>query len=770
MRRFTLCCSLVPLAAVLPMTAPPGSDAEPAEAVIVNDEGGPVTITGSVTYSDPLFLLGVAEPLVILEDQAGFVDRDRGFVMSEASQVMGQITSDLFTSPFTYNVSLPIEPEASLRDVDHDGETDTGVMVYAVAYWTNTWGDPFLEQRDLYGGGWSTAYASTLIDPNPSAQGEVIGGRYLIYAPDDQQAFPSGFGADGLLFTDDDPVVSIPQGYSVVDLDAEPFTFDRSREITIDLIEGEAVALQDFSGLSYTEAFDAMIEMFRTTYAFTEYKQLDWDAIAAEFRPRFEQAETDGDVEAYLIALRDFTWAIPDGHVGGSSTEPRSAVRRGDRRWLRHGDPRARRRPHDHQLHPRRRPRGRSRHRAAGRDPRARRATDRRRRQRDDPVVVTVQHRALPRLQQLRYAIRFPVDTQVEVTFQNPGATEPETVTLTTVAERESFAFSSFLAGLTGTELPVEFEILDSGYGYASIYSFADNSLLAIQLWERMIQTLNDNGVPGLIIDMRSNGGGLGFLADQMAAYFFDESLPLGNTGFYDETLGEFFYDPALEGVFHPPAENLRYHGPIAVLVGPSCASACEFFSYDMTLQERATIVGQYPTAGLGGSIEVFLMPEGEAIQFTVGRAVDSDGEIHIEGVGVVPTVDVPVDEETLFSEGDPVRDAAEILLDKATAIAIEDGGAIAIGDTAAGVLVPRTRVQYTLAVAAGDVFTITLGEETGGLDTYLRLYDVDGDTARRERRRRVRGHRQLGAGRARGPRGHVARGRGRHVRGRRRG
>ncbi len=171
MRRFTLCYSLVPLAAVLPMTAPPGSDAEPADAVIVNDEGGPVTVTGSVTYSDPLFLLGVAEPLVILEDQAGFVDRDRGFVISEESQVMAQITSDPFTSPFTYSVSLPIEPEASLRDVDHDGETETGVMVYAVAYWTNTWGDPFLEVRDLSGSAWSTAYASTQHRPRPVGRG-----------------------------------------------------------------------------------------------------------------------------------------------------------------------------------------------------------------------------------------------------------------------------------------------------------------------------------------------------------------------------------------------------------------------------------------------------------------------------------------------------------------------------------------------------------------------------------------------------------------------
>jgi len=136
--------------------------------------------------------------------------------MSEESQVLGQITSDFFTSPLTYSVSLPVQPEASPRDVDRDDETDPGVMVYAVAYWTNTWGDAYLEQRDLFGGGWSTVYASTLIDPDPSAEGEVIGGTYLLYAPDDQQGFPSGFGNDGRLFTDDDPIVTVPQGYTVV--------------------------------------------------------------------------------------------------------------------------------------------------------------------------------------------------------------------------------------------------------------------------------------------------------------------------------------------------------------------------------------------------------------------------------------------------------------------------------------------------------------------------------------------------------------------------
>ncbi|MBL8162514.1 MAG: peptidase S41, partial [Anaerolineae bacterium] len=268
------------------------SDLPPAE--IINDEGGAVAISGEVNYTYGFFTLGVDEPLIILEDQAGFVDRNRRFIMSVDSQVLGQITSDFFTSPFTYEVELPIVPDAELRDVDNDGETDTGVMVYAIAYWSNIWGDAYLEERDLQGGGWSGAYASTRISPDPSAKGELIGGKYLVFAPDDQQGFPSGFGEDGKLFTEDDPTVRLPQGYTVVDMDSDPFTFDRSRNPVIDLIEGEGIEQEDYSALSYSEAFDAMIELFRTTYAFTEEKNIDWDAKKAEFRPLFEAAEASG--------------------------------------------------------------------------------------------------------------------------------------------------------------------------------------------------------------------------------------------------------------------------------------------------------------------------------------------------------------------------------------------------------------------------------------------------------------------------------------------
>jgi C-terminal processing protease CtpA/Prc len=109
--------------------------------------------------------------------------------------------------------------------------------------------------------------------------------------------------------------------------------------------------------------------------------------------------------------------------------------------------------------------------------------------------------------------------------------------------------------------------------------------------------------------------------------------------------------DPGDEQSMIPPPSDLQYNGPVVVLVGPACASACEFFSYDMTINNRATVVGQYPSEGAGGSVEAFYMPEGMYCQLTIGRAVDPQGNIHLEGKGVVPTVKVPVTLDTLQRE-----------------------------------------------------------------------------------------------------------------------
>ena len=500
----------------------------PPAAQIVNDEGGAVRISGSVTYSAPYFTLGVAQPLVILEDQTGFVDRNEHFLMPVASQTIGQITSDFFTSPFQYSLALPIEPQGSYRDVDNDDVEDQGVQIFAIAYWDNTFGDPFLEERDLYGGGWSTAYASTRISDDIETDREIVGGVFLVYTTDDQQGFPSGFGEDDLLFTDDDPIVTLPQGYTIVNMDAEPFSFDRSRNPVVDLIEPEGIALVDYSDQSYSDAFNSLVDLLTKEYAFTEYKEIDWEAKRTEFLPLFEAAATDEDARAYQRALRDFGWSIPDGHVSGAfvSEDFQQAIAGGLGIAIRETD--------------------------------------------EGSVIVNFVGEGSPaetagitlgteivaidgvpigdaignavafsapfstehfkRLQQMRYAVRFPIETEVELTWIDAEG-EEVTETMTVIGEYDSFSFSSFARGTTGFEIPVEYKLLeadeygDNDYGYAKIDSFSDNSVLTIQLWERMIRTLKRHTlsvVSSSICDRMA--AAYGFLADQMAAYFFQES------------------------------------------------------------------------------------------------------------------------------------------------------------------------------------------------------------------------------------------------------
>ena len=703
-------------------------------AEIVNDEGGPVVIRGQLHYSNALFTSGVAEPLILLEDQAGFIDRDEYYIFPRESQFFGQITSDFFTSPVDYSLSLPLEPGGGARDVDNDGEDDSGVMVFSIAYWANIFGDSLLEERDMYGGGWSTGYASVRASIDPQTRHEIIGGKYIVYAPETGQGFPSGFGEDGLLFTADDPIVIVPRGYSLVDMDTQPFTFDRSARPTIDLQEPDAAAIHDFSELSYSEAFAAMLELFRREYAYTELYELDWDALQATYAPRFAEAESaDDPVDAYALALRDFIWEIPDGHVsmpldllierfredtnGGlglslSDLEDGRVVVS----YLLDGGPAA----------------------EAGVEPGAEiLAWD------GGTIDEAIErefvwaHSALStahslRLQQLRYITRFPLGSEVDISFRNPESDEEQAVTLSVISERASFSQSSFLAGVDGTELPVEFQILPSGYGYVAIYDFSDNERLTVQLWERMIETMLEEDAPGIIIDMRYNGGGSGYLADQLGAYFFQEEHSLGYASRYNEATGEFYLDPRSEDRFILPPEELRYDGEIAVIIAPGCYSACEFFVYNLTMDDRAAVVGHYPTGGLGGAVDDFLMPEDTKIRFTVTRALDPDMQVHIEAQGVAPTHVVPVTLESFTEPGDYLLDAAVDHLRDLIQGELVEGGELALGVgssevIAYGVVAPEQGVRYVVTLPADRSVDILLEGAEAEVDTMLSLYNRDG-------------------------------------------
>ena len=77
------------------------------------------------------------------------------------------------------------------------------------------------------------------------------------------------------------------------------------------------------------------------------------------------------------------------------------------------------------------------------------------------------------------------------------------------------------------------------------------------------------------------------------------------------------------------------------MLVSPNCVSACEGFSYALQNSGRATIVGNYPSAGAFGDVGrgQYNLPDDIKMQYPTGRPLSPSGELIIEGIGVIPDI-----------------------------------------------------------------------------------------------------------------------------------
>jgi len=580
----------------------------------VDNPNEPLFISGNIPYTSPFFLNSSSEPFVMLEDQAGFIYRDLDFEFSLVEQAIGPVEK-LEDGTLKYYLSLPTVPQGTLVDVDNDGQDDKGVEVFAIAYWSNIWGGPFLEARD--GTGWSNAYASTISDPD--LDNEIIGGKLLVWVPDDKQGFPTNFGEDGLLFTDDDPSAPIPAGYNFVDLDREPFLFYKEAQSQIDLIEGE-LAVNDFTQMSYIEAFDAMFKKVSREYPFTVEKGIDWDVLYQKYAARVADASNGDDL---YRALRDFSYEIPDAHVGVNFNADVFYEEQGGSfgmvlKELSNGQVIVTEvitdLPADN----------------AGIEVGAEIIT-----WEGQPVLealravepylgpYSTEHHK--RLEQPIFLTRVPPDSRVNFSYQNLGKATPIEVTLSAAVDYESLFAAIPFFNLDKLNMPIEGEVLDeSGLGYLRITTFSEDYHLMASMWETYIEDLIENEIPGLIIDLRYNTGGNGGLATDFAGYFFDEEIILGRNAYYNDLSGKFEYADYPNQI--KPGPQL-YDAPIAVLVSPYCISACEGFANALSQDGRSIIVGHYPTAGAYGEVGrgQYKLPEEIEMQFpdTRGRLVD---------------------------------------------------------------------------------------------------------------------------------------------------
>lgn len=169
----------------------------------------------------------------------------------------------------------------------------------------------------------------------------------------------------------------------------------------------------------------------------------------------------------------------------------------------------------------------------------------------------------------------------------------------------------------------VRARLLEPGIGYLRIIRFS--STTAAELRDELAAL--DEGLSGLVLDLRNNPGGVLKAAVEVSDGFLDSGVIVMATGRGHDAN---FRHEARPG-------DLFGQRPMIVMVNGGTASAAEIVAAALRDNDRATLVGG-PTFGKGSVQSVIRLSSGEAIKLTTSRYFRPSGEI-IHGKGIVPDV-----------------------------------------------------------------------------------------------------------------------------------
>ncbi|WP_426416564.1 carboxy terminal-processing peptidase [Aestuariirhabdus sp. LZHN29] len=145
---------------------------------------------------------------------------------------------------------------------------------------------------------------------------------------------------------------------------------------------------------------------------------------------------------------------------------------------------------------------------------------------------------------------------------------------------------------------------------------------------KRLLSELEQEGIDGLVIDLRSNGGGSLQEANELTGLF----IPGGPTVLVRDGRGRI-------DVQKDPDNNLVYDGPMAVMVDRLSASASEIFAGAMQDYQRALIIGGQ-TFGKGTVQTIQPLNHGQ-LKLTLAKFYRISGK-STQHKGVVPDVHFP--------------------------------------------------------------------------------------------------------------------------------
>lgn len=186
----------------------------------------------------------------------------------------------------------------------------------------------------------------------------------------------------------------------------------------------------------------------------------------------------------------------------------------------------------------------------------------------------------------------------------------------------------------------VEHEMLDKEIGYILVTAFEE---VTADQFRAALDDLEDQGMKGLIIDVRDNGGGL---MDQVCE-MLDRLLPEGLIVYTEDKYGE-------RSEVRSDAKE-SFDKPLVVLVNGNSASASEIFAGAIQDYGIGTILGTQ-TFGKGIVQTILPLTDGTAMKVTISKYYTPKGQ-DIHGVGITP--DVVLDLDTSLKQK-PIVEKAE--------------------------------------------------------------------------------------------------------------
>lgn len=188
-----------------------------------------------------------------------------------------------------------------------------------------------------------------------------------------------------------------------------------------------------------------------------------------------------------------------------------------------------------------------------------------------------------------------------------------------------------------------ETRMLEDGVAYIR---FDDFDQARYDQFNAEMERLADNPPTGLILDLRTNGGGQLNLEGRTLSWFFAEKQDF-------VILKGRFVDRRL----HVDAAPRPYLGPVVILTGPGSASAAELLAGVLQEKGRVTVVGGTSRGAVTGTRAINL-PDGGLLRVGMLVMTTPEGRT-LEKVGVTPDIVVPDDWRAIRQGRDPALEAA---------------------------------------------------------------------------------------------------------------